>query len=102
MTDSGYYIGEDLKFEVTLTATGFDQNRDNYKIDFYCGDKHLDFTRDDVISKEGKFYLPVPTATLKPGMMKMVFTAYVPDPDFPDGTRTEITVVNLPTLRAVK
>jgi len=101
MTESGYYIGEDLKFEVTLTATGFNQDCDSYTIDFYAGNKHLTFTQDDVISRGGKFYLPVPTVNLAPGMMRMVITAEIPDTDFPDGKRTEITVVNLPSLRMV-
>lgn len=101
MTESGYYIGEDLKFEVNLTATGFDMNRDNYKIDFYCGNKTLHFTKSDIKTHGDKFYLPVPTANLTPGLMRMVITAYVPDSDFADGTRTEITIINLPPLKAV-
>lgn len=99
MIEEGYYEGSDLKFQIEVTATGFDQNTDPYNIDFYCGDSKISFTQDDVISNDGKFYLPVPTDGLKPGMMKIVVTAFVPDSDFESGYRKEIAVRNLKYLK---
>ena len=99
MVDNGYYIGSDLKFQIDLTANGFDQNKDNYTIDFYCGDKIMHFTQDHVISHDGHFYLPVPTDSLDPGLLRIVVTAYVPDSDFSEGIRKEIAVRNLKYLK---
>ena len=101
MVNEGYYIGSDLKFQIDITATGFNQHEDNYDIDIYCGDSVLHYNQDDVISHDGSFYLPVPTANLQPGMLRMVVTAYVPDEDFDDGTRKEIAVRNLKYLKNV-
>ena len=92
MVGEGYYIGAGLKFQIEISASGFDQNKDNYTIDFYCGDDHLQFTQADVFNHDGKFYLPVPTDNLQPGMLKIVTTAYVPDDDFEGGFRKEIAV----------
>lgn len=101
MIDEGYYEGSDLKFQIDITATGFDQNSDRYNIDFYCGEKKISFTQDNVISSGGKFYLPVPTDGLKPGMIKIVITAFVPDSDFESGYRREVAVRNLKYLKKV-
>lgn len=101
MVDEGFYEGSDLKFQIDISATGFDQNSDRYNIDFYCGEKKISFTQDDVISSDGKFYLPVPTGGLEPGMMKIVVTAFVPDSDFESGYRKEIAVRNLKYLKKI-
>lgn len=101
MIDEGYYEGADLKFQIDISATGFDQNSDRYNIDFYCGDRRIPFTQDDVISSGGKFYLPVPTDGLEPGMIRIVVTAFVPDPDFESGYRKEIAVRNLKYLKKI-
>ena len=101
MVDEGYYIGSDLKFQIDITATGFNQQEDDYTIDIYCGDSVLHYDQDDVISHEGKFYLPVPTANLEPGMLRIVVTAKVPDDDFDGGIRKEIAVRNLKYLKKI-
>lgn len=60
--DSGrFYIGTDLKFQITINATGFDQSKDKYNIDLYCGDRKLSFTQDDVIKSRDNYYLVVST-----------------------------------------
>lgn len=101
MVDEGYYIGSGLKFQIDITATGFDQNSDDYTIEFYCGDQKRTYTQDDVISSDGKFYLPVTTDDLQPGMIRIVVTAFVPDSDFPGGVRKEIAVRNLKYLKKI-
>lgn len=101
MAECRYYTGSDLKFQVTITAPGFSQDCDNYDIDFYCGDQHLAFNQDDVISNGGKFYLAIPTSSMSPGMLRMVITAYVPDTDFPGNIRKEIAVQNLGFLKSI-
>lgn len=101
MTDGKYYVGSDLKFQVTITAPGFSQDCDDYNIEFYCGGSHLSFNQNDVISSDGKFYLAIPASRMSPGMMRMIITAYVPDSDFEGGIRKEIAVQNLGYLKSV-
>ena len=95
MAECKYYYGSDLKFQIAVSATGFSQDCDNYDIDIYSGDKHLSFNQDNVISSDGKFYLPLPSSELRPGQLRMVITAYVPDTDFEGGVRKEKAVQNL-------
>ena len=100
MDNGRYYIGTDLKFKITLTAEGFDQGRDNYEIDFYCGDGHKHFTQDDVVKgTDGNFYIFIPTSDFTPGITKMVITAYIPDRDISGGVRKEIESIILGPLK---
>jgi len=101
MDGERYYVGQGLKFKIDISAPGFSQERDNYDIDFHCGDTVLRFDQDDIIQSGDCFYLPIATESLIPGKMKMVITAYVPDADFDDGFRKEITVFNLGVLKEI-
>lgn len=104
MNEGRYYVGEDLKFKITLTAEGFNQSEDQYEIDFYCGDnpvKH--FTQDQMKpGLDGDYYLLIDTKGMKPGVMRMVITAHIPDSDFSDHYRDEMESISLGPLRPVK
>lgn len=104
MNEGRYYVGEDLKFKITLTAEGFNQSKDPYEIDFYCGDnpvKH--FTQGQMKpGLDGDYYLLIDTKGMKPGVMRMVITAHIPDEDFDDNYRDEVESISLGPLRPVK
>lgn len=106
MNEGRYYVGEDLKFKITLTADGFSQKDDDYEIDFYCGDNQpLHFNKSDMKEGlDGDYYLLIDTEekNLKPGVMRMIITAYIPDNDFHDHTRKEVESISLGPLRPVK
>jgi hypothetical protein len=51
---------------------------------------------------DGDYYLLVNTENLKPGVMRMVITAYIPDNDFADHNRKEVESISLGPLRPVK
>lgn len=102
--DSGsYYIGADLKFQITLEARGFDQDNDEYRIDIYCGDgepKH--YTQENIKSgSDGKHYLLVPTSDMSPGIIRMVITVLIPDNDVPGNVRKEVESLKLGVLKSV-
>ena len=101
MNEGRYYVGEKLKFRITLTAEGFDQDRDRYDIDFYCGDNKVEnYTQEDIKNGiDGNHYLLIDTEGMKPGVMRMVITAYIPDNDFDDNERKEIESISLGPLR---
>lgn len=102
MVDDWFYIGSDLKLRIDITAPGFDQYGDDYTIDLYCGDElSKSFTQDDVRLSDGHFYLPIPSEGLKPGILRIVVTALVPDSDFPGGIRKEIAVKKLKYLKKI-
>lgn len=100
MENQRWFIGTDLKFQITLTAEGFNQGSDRYDLDFYCGDQLRHFTQKDIVTDgDGHYYLLVPTAGLTPGMMRLVITAYVPDTDFGNRVRKEVESVVIGPLR---
>ena len=100
MENGRYYTGTDLKFQITLTADGFNQATDRYDIDFYCGAKVIHYTQSNIVrGSNGNFYLLIPTKELAPGMMRMVITAYVPDTDFPKAVRKEVESITLGPLK---
>lgn len=102
MDNGRFYVGEDLKFQVTLTAEGFDQDRDRYEMEFRCGSHVQTYTQNDVVKgADGSHYLLIPTSSLAPGMMRMIITVYVPDADFASGFRKEVESVSLGPLKPV-
>lgn len=92
-----YYLGSDLKFKIDITASGFDQDTDEYRIDLYCGNKKLTYTDQDIVTdpETGYHYLLVDTNLLRPGSIKLVVTALVPDEIFTSGVRREVDVKNI-------
>jgi len=102
MDNGRYYIGTDLKFQITLTAEGFNQDENDYEITFICGSyqKTYSSANDDFVKgADGCHYLLIPTDNLSPGMMKMVITAYIPDPDFMEGVRKEVESITLGPIK---
>lgn len=101
MAEDRYYLGSDLKFKIEITASGFDQSTDDYTIDLYCGNKKIAYTQADIVEQDGEYYLLVNTSLLKPGTMKLVITAMVPDDAFESGVRREIEVINIGTIKGI-
>lgn len=85
------YVGSELKFKITITASGFDMATDKFEVDLVCGKvtTHLDKT--DLILSEGSYYIPIDTSLYpRGGDLFVITTAHVPDPDFDDNVRKEI------------
>ena len=98
-----YYWGTVLKLRVDITATGFDQDSDDYSILIVCGSKSLHYTQDDVLEDaEEHKYIVIPTEELMPGTMNMVVAAYIPDSDISGGVRKEVVALNIGVLRPTK
>lgn len=101
MAEDRYYLGSDLKFKIEITASGFDQATDDYTVDLYCGNKKVSYTRADIVEQEGDYYLLVNTSLLKPGTMKLVITAMVPDDTFTSGVRREVEVKTIGVVKSI-
>ena len=102
MENGRYYIGTDLKFQITLTAEGFDQDTDRYDVQFICGSYSHTYSSENgdfATGADGNHYLLIPTSNLNPGVMKMVITAYVPDLDFDAHVRKEVESITLGPIR---
>lgn len=97
-----YYLGSDLKFKIDITASGFDQDTDEYTIDLYSGNQKISYTDKDIVTQDNNHYLLVNTDQLRPGPIKLVITAFVPDEDFESGVRREVEVKTIGYIKSVR
>lgn len=110
-----YYIGTDLKFAITITAEGFSQANDYWTVELYSGKTKLTATSNgigntpgvEIVHSDDEFFLLVETSKLRPGTIRMVVTAYVPDEDFPgnefqEGTRREVAVQDIANISSIR
>lgn len=97
-----YYVGNDLKFLISITAQGFSMDNDNYSIVLRCGNKEVEVSKDDIVTdNSGNHYLCIDSKPFGKGTLQMIVYADVPDDDFEDGTRREVEVLNLCKLEKV-
>lgn len=99
MANGTDYLGEELKYAVDITATGFSMADDDFDIVITVGNKSETYNKLDlVVDDQGTYYIMIDTTVFKKGDMYATVYAYVPDPDFDDGIRTEIDKVKLTKL----
>lgn len=84
------YVGTEMKYKVTISATGFNINNDDWNIEVFRGKTSRKFTKEECIHGLDGWYLCFDTTDFGPGLYYAILTAYVPDSDFPDGYRTEV------------
>ena len=94
-----HIIGEELKYAIAITSSGFDMDIDDWEIELIRGQKSVVLGKSDCVKDiQGKWYFPFDTYGFTPGLVKLIVTAYVNDADFPDGKRTEIDKYDLTYL----
>ena len=91
------YKGTELKFLVELECEGFDITRDDFNIEVVRGSTSQLIEKANMPHDDDGYYLCFDTADFGTGVINAVITAYVPDPDFADGFRTEKLKVELTT-----
>lgn len=92
---SNPHLGTELKYKVTMAATGFSMDSDDWSVTIVRGCKSRVFTKATCIHGEDGWYVCFDTSYFGAGQYYGILTAYVPDTDFPDGTRTEVQQVKL-------
>lgn len=99
MQDS-FYVGTKLKFAIGLSATGFSMITDDYNLVLSCGSKVVNVKKNDIVEGENNVhYLLVDTRQFPSGTLKLIGYPEVPDQTFPDGSRTEVGVLELCILK---
>ena len=86
------FVGTELKFQVSITASGFDMGDDPFDIVLSCGRVTKTVHKNELIydNVEGKYYMVVDTSDFGPGVLCATVVAQVPDTDFDDGYRKEV------------
>lgn len=82
-------LGDKLKYKITMTATGFSMDIDDWEVTITRGSTSRVFTKADCVHGEAGWYVRVITSEFGAGQYYATLTAYVPDTDFEDGLRTE-------------
>ena len=98
-------IGADVKFLVDISSPGFDMAQDSFTVTLTRGATSVTYKKSDedpmdeyehfVVDSDGNYYVCFSTATFGKGLITATVTAYVPDEDFNDQTRTEIEKFDL-------
>ena len=84
------YVGSEVKFRVTITAYGFSQDTDDWAVTISRGQTSHTYAKADCIHNLDGWFVVFDTTTYGPGVYEATITAYIPDTDFPDGTRKEV------------
>ena len=97
------YVGSDLKFLIDVTSTGFDKERDEFEVTVSRGQREKTFHKDElVVDEHGDYYLCFSTNDFGPGLYRLTVTTHVPDDDFDDGIRDEVTQLELVQVKMPK
>ncbi len=93
------FVGTELKYLVNIESEGFSLVDDIFEIILKRGSVVMTFTKDDLVFRDGNYYLCFDSEPFGAGTVSAVARAYVPDADFHDGKRTEVLRVDLVKLR---
>ena len=84
------HVGTELKYKVTMTASGFDMSIDDWTVTVARGAVSRVYTKADCIHGQDGWYVCIDTTDFGAGQYYATLTAYVPDTDLEDGKRTEV------------
>lgn len=90
------WFGTEYTYALNITAPGFSMIENDFKVVLKCGNKSITLEKRDLVrDQEDNFYLCFDSSLLGPGAIYAIVTAYIPDPNFEDGFRTEVVKLNL-------
>ena len=96
-TDNNIFIGTELKLNINIEPMGeFTMDDYDWSVDVYCSTKRvLTVPKSSAIKIDSNNYvLLVDTEELGAGDVKCKITAHIPDFDFPDTLRTEVSMID--------
>lgn len=99
MTQDYIVKGTEVKYKVTLAASGFDMDSCDFFFTVCCGGKTKTVLKSECIYDGEYWYLCFDTSGFNPGWMTVDTTALIPDTDFPDGLRVEVVTSTLGILK---
>ena len=97
-------LGSDIKFKITIESEGFDINENDFSVELYKGGVGAikTYTKEDLVkTDEGDWLMCVETNKLTVGSYYAVVWTHVPDDDFPDKERTEVSKTPLFTVKKI-
>ncbi len=95
------YLGTELKYKVTMTATGFDMDTDDWEVTIVRGATKRTFTKSECVQGQDGWFVCFDTKDFGAGNYYAIMTAFVPDADFDDGYRKEVKKFELLSVESV-
>lgn len=98
MLNENIYIGTELKLNVNIEPiSGLSMDDYDWFVEVYCSTKRISKInkQESIRIDENNYIVLVDTEELGAGLLKCKVTAYIPDYDFPDELRTEVTFVDM-------
>jgi len=95
------FLGNDLKFIIEPESFGFDKDEDEFEVTISRGSAHeRTFKKEELVrDDEGNYYVCFNTEDFGTGKYMITVTAHIPDEDFDDGYRDEITQLELINIK---
>ena len=97
METTNIFLGTELKLNINIEPMGeFTMDDYDWSVEVYCSAKRVIVTKkEDAIRIDSNNYvILVDSSELGAGDVKCKITAYVPDFDFPDTLRTEVSMID--------
>ena len=91
------FLGTELKLNVNIEpVNGLTMDDFNFEVVVYCTpSKSLTIPKNDAVKIDSNNYVVlIDTRIVGAGDLKCKVSAFIDDPDFPDGYRTEIVVID--------
>lgn len=102
MSEESYY-GDDLKWLVEPSASGFMKERDDFDVTVSRGSAERTWSKSELsVDADGNYYVCFSTLDFGPGQYYMTITTHTPDDDFDDGYRDEIFQLPLVNVKKPK
>lgn len=95
------WLGGALKYAVNMSCPGFDMDDDDWRITVVRRDKSVVFTKENSITDGEQWFICFDSSKIGPGTVYIIFEAFVPDDDFPDGIRKEVVRHELITIKSL-
>ena len=98
-----WYLPNDLKFLVEITASGFSMDDNDWRVGVKCGSKIVKtYNKSECVKGEdGNWYVCIEKSILKKGEFALIGYAEVLDPDFEDGIRSEADKVRIGRIESI-
>jgi hypothetical protein len=96
-TNNRIYLGTEVKLDVSICSlSGITMDEYDFSVETFCSSVTAVVTeKKNAIRKSADHYIVcVDTTSLGVGRLKCKVTSYIPDADFPDGIRTEVSLID--------
>ena len=89
-------LGTDKKLLISIDPIGYITMDDyDFEVEVYTRSKTITIYKDDAVRKDSNTYaIGIDTALLGKGRLFVKVKAYIPDSDFSDHLRTEISIID--------